>query len=67
MSKLAIGIGAAVVGIVVFFFILQQCHGSLTIFIHFSGCLNLSVGITEQEVKDRMQEYLDNSDYKVTD
>jgi hypothetical protein len=67
MSKIVIGLGVVAVGVVVLFFIFATVSGfSYNFHPFFSSCLNLSVGMTKQEVNERMQEYLSSSDYKVT-
>jgi hypothetical protein len=66
MQKIALGLGAAVVGLIVVFLIFATVSGfSYNFHPFFSSCLNLSVGMTKEEVNRRMQAFLNDSDYKV--
>lgn len=64
--KIVIGIGIAVVAVIAAFYIFTGVSAfSYNFHPFFSSCTNLAVGMTKEEVTEKMQTYLNNPDYKV--
>jgi len=66
MKKTVKIVAAIIIGLIVIFFIFTGVSGfSFNFHPFFSSCLNLSEGMTKDEITEKMQSFLENPNYQI--